>query len=466
MCPGWHADPQEEAFWCEMPEPHAQLRHDSRWPAFFPCSLSFATVSYGSASALERLVGVSIVNRFPYVMALSVCRENLSRRHHPRTRFMDLLERGGTAAVHFLNPGASLDRLLDVCRDIPESQTSERISESGLPFRSGVFCPSPVFEEAYLVYEGELARPGRDFDGRNIFSTPWLDVGSHRIYFLEVRAIQLRKDIADGQSRIRWRSLPHWSPLRPLQEAVPAARTDPSSARYIKPYTPFYEFPSERTTRFDADTVVGNMAVKLLPSARADQIETDNDRARWPCFFPSSLGMITTWVDEGIPNLMPCGSTTVVSRQPLVIAPCVGYASINDRYARRATLDLIRRSGRFGCGVPFIDDTVVDAIRYAGNVSVANDPDKVRNAGLSVLGGFGSPILPALPIHFDCDVIGEQALGTHVMFLGEVRRIRVRADVTPDNPIQWLPWPVVSTGRVPIRKGLCPAEKVAQPSSR
>jgi hypothetical protein len=26
------------------------------------------------------------------------------------------------------------------------------------------------------------------------------------------------------------------------------------------------------------------------------------------------------------------------------------------------------------------------------------------------------------------------------MFLGEVRRIEIRADVTADNPLRWCPW--------------------------
>jgi flavin reductase (DIM6/NTAB) family NADH-FMN oxidoreductase RutF len=52
-----------------------------------------------------------------------------------------------------------------------------------------------------------------------------------------------------------------------------------------------------------------------------------------------------------------------------------------------------------------------------------------------------------LPVHFDCEVVGEVRLGTHVMFLGEVRRVLVRSDVTVANPLEWLPWANIrSTG--------------------
>jgi flavin reductase (DIM6/NTAB) family NADH-FMN oxidoreductase RutF len=37
-------------------------------------------------------------------------------------------------------------------------------------------------------------------------------------------------------------------------------------------------------------------------------------------------------------------------------------------------------------------------------------------------------------------VVGEVRLGTHIMFLGEVERILVRRDVTPENPLLWCPW--------------------------
>ena len=104
------------------------------------------------------------------------------------------------------------------------------------------------------------------------------------------------------------------------------------------------------------------------------------------------------------------------------------------------TLDSIRRTGRFGCGVPFIEETVLSAIKYCGNVSVTANRDKVRESGLEIEPSDWAPIPTALPIYFECEVTGEVRLGTHIMFLGEVKRIRVRADVTPDRPLEWCGW--------------------------
>ncbi|MBI5165424.1 MAG: flavin reductase [Magnetospirillum sp.] len=421
-----------------MPEAAEAVARDSRWPAFFPSPLSLLTVAHDGETAMEREVGASIVNRFPLIVAVSVCRDHLSDRHHTRGSFSALLERAGTLAVQFVAPGPALDAALGAIATLPEHETGRRLAASGLSHRPARGCPSPVLDAAYLVYECRLAAPGKDFDGLPIFPRPFRDVGSHRIYFLEVTAIQLREDIARGQTRIHWRSLPTWEAGK-IDRAT-CNRPTPPEGLYLKSYTPDYRFPVAGTIAFEWDELADGMAIKHLPSLPEGQVEIDNDRARWPAFFPSPLGMITCWGEDGRPNIMPCGSTTVVSRHPMTIAACISYSAINQRYAPRASLRMIEESGWFGCGVGFIDDTVVEAIRYTGTRSLAADPDKARHSGLDVAGGGQTPVLSDLPIHFECQVVDVVRLGTHKMFLGEVRRIAVRRDLTPEQPMCWLPW--------------------------
>ena len=439
--PGWRRrfaeEPGASFLRLDMPERDEDLAQDSRWPALFPAPLCLVTAGEDGAAGLEKVVGASIVNRFPYVAALSFCRESLSTRHYARGRFMEILEAGGTAAVQFLRPGPALDAAMGAVARVPDGLATERLAASGLKTERGVTVPCPVFADAYLVYECRLVRPGRDFDGAAIFAQPWRDVGSHRIVFLEITAIQLDRAVADGESPIRWRSLPAWSPRESTTEAA-AAPTGPSG-RYVKPYTPDYVFPSAQTVAFEADETIGRRRIKHLP-ALEDQVEVDNDRARWPCFFPSSLGLISTWDAEGRANVIPCGSTTIVSRKPLTVSPCISYAAINERYAPRQTLERIREAGRFGCGVPYHNPALVRAIGYLGNISLREDPDKVANAGLEVRRIGCTPLLAETPVHFDCRVVGEERLGTHVMFFGEVERIYVRDDVDLDRHIEWCPW--------------------------
>ena len=430
----------------EMPESLADLSLNSRWPAFFPSPMCLVTTGDGRQACLEKVVGASIVNRFPYVMAVSFCRQALSPRHHVRRHFMDLLERGGSAAVQFLPPGRALDAAMGEILSSDEASSQNRLRHAGLPTSAACESATPVFDDAYLVYEGRLVEPARDFESQPIYAAPWEDVGSHRVYFLEITAIQLRRDIAAGESQICWTSLPILE-SRANAAARPQGEAVAPRAAYQKSFTPHYRFPAPSTVAFEGYEIAAGRAVRHLPHEAAEQIERDNDRARWPCFFPSSVGMITCDTPDGRPNLMPCGSTTIVSRHPLIIAPCVSYAAINTRYAPRATLEQIRRTGRFGCGVPYLADHVLEAIRYAGNISWQVDPDKVRSAGLTIDPRSDTPRLLDLPIHFDCEVRHELRLGTHVMFLGEVRRITVREDLTSERPLQWNPW----AGIAPVR---------------
>ncbi len=430
-----------------LPETREQLAADSRWPAFFPSPMCLVTARDGDRVAFEKVVGPSVVNRFPLTVAISVCREALSARHHPRTAFMDILEAGGAATVQFVDPGPALERAMSAIVDSDERTTTDRLARAGLQTHSGVLGDgAPLLNDAFMAYETVLVPPQTGLSGGSIHETPWLDLGSHRVCFLQVRAIHLRADIARGETQVAWNALPDWQPEDAETGFVAVNPARRHSGGYTKGYTPRYRFPAAGTVGFDHDRVVAGMAIREL---NEDQVETDPDKARWPCFFPSSLGMITAWTQDGIPNLMPCGSTTVLSRHPMTVGVAVCHVPINARYAPRVSLDYIRRTGRFGCGVAYVSDRMIDAIRYSGNVTMAADPDKLANSGLSAVdpGAGAAPLLPALPITFDCALVGERDLGTHVLVLGEVRSILVRSDVTPAVPLAWSGWGVLETAR-------------------
>jgi flavin reductase (DIM6/NTAB) family NADH-FMN oxidoreductase RutF len=426
-----------------LPELSEELEQDSRWPGFFPSPICFVTTTDGENTALEKVVGASIVNRFPYILALSFCVKPLSKRHYARNRFIEILEKGGVVAVHYFEPGAYIDVVMNSINKIPDHDIEHRISHTGLALKKAITNNAPVFKDAYMVYEAKLVKTGKDFEGNTIYARPYTEFGSHRIYYLEIEAIQLREDIAVGKAQIYWRALPSWQPTDQLQEEVIQKSSPLINTKYQKGYSPNYYFPSKNTIAFEYDNIIDGMAIKLLPPLPEDQVEVDNDRARWPCFFPSSAGMITTWDQSGSPNLMPCGSTTILVRHPLCIGICVSYAEINVRYAPRGSLRALIDTKRFVCGVPFINDTVVEAIKYAGNISIDTDKEKIEHAGLEVIPHEWSPILPALPINFFCQVVKVERLGTHFLFLGEVKSIRIRGDLNTNNPIEWLPYPEV-----------------------
>ena len=424
----------------ETPE---ALAADSRWPAFFPSPICLVTSGRGSRVALERVVAPMIVNRFPLIMAISLCRESLSGRHYARQVTMECIEHSGAAGVQFLVPGAALQAALDAVAQEPDARAMERIGRAGLSTREMILTRTRVLEDAYLVYEGRLAESGVSVEGHRIFEQPWLDVGSHRVYFLEVVAIHLKTPIARGERQIAWHSLPNWTP----QVSIASAEYDGAALAmqpYVKTYTPDYRFPSPGTVAFEADEIAGDMSIRHLPRLASDQVIVDNERARWPCFFPSSAGIVTAWQHDGRATAMPCGSSGIVSRLPLTFAACISNSAINERYAPRATLNIVRAQKRLGIGVPFTHPHIVRAISYLGNISARTDPEKVRHAGLTAIAGGESPVLAELPIHFDCRVSREVNLGTHVMVLAEVERLHVRRDVTPEHALAWLPWATIA----------------------
>ncbi len=47
----------------------------------------------------------------------------------------------------------------------------------------------------------------------------------------------------------------------------------------------------------------------------------------------------------------------------------------------------------------------------------------------------------------DCEVVDQRHLGTHTLIFGEVTRVLVRKDVTPDNPMKWVPWADIVKGK-------------------
>ena len=437
---GWHSNKDGTCLQRNLPETEEQLAADSRWPAFFPSPICFVTTSDGTDIGFEKVVGPSIVNRFPYIAALSLCRKTLSQRHHPRKRFAELLEAKGSVAIQFLTQSEELATAIKVIAETPDEKTSERLKLSRLSSRPGQTINVPILDDAYLVYEGKLVKPGKDFSGATIYENSYTDVGSHRVYFVEITAIQLREDIAEGKSQIYWKSLPDWSPAASFSKANGVTPKPGLLGHYKKGYSPRYKFPAANTVAFESDAKAHGMAVKHLAPLSQDQVEVDNDKARWPCFFPSPTGMITAWADDHQANLMPCGSTTIISRHPLIIAPCVSYSSINERYAPRASLGIIRKAGSFGCGVAYIDEEITKAIRYSGTTSFANDREKIANSGFDITSRPMAPKLDDLPIHFECVLVGEIRLGTHIMLLGEVKTILVRGDVSTENSMSWCPW--------------------------
>ena len=65
----------------------------------------------------------------------------------------------------------------------------------------------------------------------------------------------------------------------------------------------------------------------------------------------------------------------------------------------------------------------------------------MENAGLMVVDGNHTPVPLDYPIHFECKVVGEHYMGSHVMLFGEVTNIILHPALTKETPMEWNPWP-------------------------
>src|SRR3989338_7538216 len=234
----WNKANKSDFYVRNLPEKTSDLKVDSRWPALFPSAMCIVTTSDGTMVGLDKVVAPVIVNRFPYIMSLSFCVQSLSKRHHPRWQFTEILKRGGSVAVQFIEEGNALDLIMNTIQSTDEKNTQDRIHQTGLRTRKAISNDAPVFNDAYLVYEAKLVKPTKDFDGNDIYQKPFSDIGSHRIYFLEINNIQLREDIAKVENQIAWESLPTWEPQRPITSQDNKQSKEDSRDAYKKPYNP------------------------------------------------------------------------------------------------------------------------------------------------------------------------------------------------------------------------------------
>ena len=91
----------------------------------------------------------------------------------------------------------------------------------------------------------------------------------------------------------------------------------------------------------------------------------------------------------------------------------------------RYSYDIIRETGEFI--INLCGEENLKALDYCG-VKSGRDGDKFAACGLTPLAveGFSAPAIAECPAYLACRVKGEQELGSHTLFLGEIERMGVR----------------------------------------
>jgi flavin reductase (DIM6/NTAB) family NADH-FMN oxidoreductase RutF len=149
--------------------------------------------------------------------------------------------------------------------------------------------------------------------------------------------------------------------------------------------------------------------------------------------YPMPAFLIGVRVD-GQPNFMVAAWAGIANSEP----PMVSVAIRHQRYTYRG----VKQSGMFSVNVPSI--AMARETDYCGIESGARE-DKAAACGFTLFYGTleGLPLIQECPVNLECAVVRELDLGSHVLFIGEVKETHVseeclsdgRPDVGKINPL-------------------------------
>lgn len=133
-----------------------------------------------------------------------------------------------------------------------------------------------------------------------------------------------------------------------------------------------------------------------------------------PILLPCPVLVIGSYDEQNRPNIMTASWVGIVSSRP----PCL---SVSLREAT-ATFQNIRRTGAFTVNVPSEKD--VKLVDIVGTIS-AHDEDKFTRTQLTPIASslVKAPIIEEFPYALECQLLQEIPLGSHSMFIGEIKGI-------------------------------------------
>ncbi len=139
---------------------------------------------------------------------------------------------------------------------------------------------------------------------------------------------------------------------------------------------------------------------------------------------PVPAVMISCALPGGKPNLITLAWVGTVNSDP----PMCSVSVRPTRYSH----DIIRDSGEFV--INLCGEENLRATDFCG-VKSGRDVDKFAACGLTALpvDGFAAPAVAECPLYLACKVVNALELGSHTMFLGEIRRVGVKKELLNAN---------------------------------
>ncbi|HOJ46612.1 MAG TPA: flavin reductase family protein [Bacillota bacterium] len=128
------------------------------------------------------------------------------------------------------------------------------------------------------------------------------------------------------------------------------------------------------------------------------------------------------------PNLITLGWTGIVNSDPLM----VGISVRPSRYSR----DLLHEHKVFGLNIP--NKALAAGTDYCG-IKSGRDVDKVSELGWHVFRGrsLGVPLVEEFPVNAECQITQIIPLGSHELFLAEVKGVYIAKEYLKGNRVDW-----------------------------
>lgn len=143
---------------------------------------------------------------------------------------------------------------------------------------------------------------------------------------------------------------------------------------------------------------------------------------------PVPVWIIGSYDKDGKPNIMTASWVGICSSKP----PCVTISLRESRH----TYTNIMGTGSFTVNIPSVE--FADVAAYVGTVS-GRDRDKFADCGLTPVASkkVNAPYIKEFPIVLECMMIRTMPLGSHTMFIGEIKDVKVdpsilKKDGAPD----------------------------------
>jgi len=133
-------------------------------------------------------------------------------------------------------------------------------------------------------------------------------------------------------------------------------------------------------------------------------------------FYPWPLVLVSCVDEDGKPNIITIGASSVCSAHPLVIGVAMG--------TRQYSYELMKATGDFGVNIP--DASQLFEADYCGGIS-GRHTNKFDDLDLTPTPStkITSPLIEECPVSLECKIVEVAHLGSHDWVMGEAVAVHV-----------------------------------------